>query len=262
MSPAVLLQVEWIKLLRRPAAWVVFCLFIFFSGIALFGSMAVAAGEAGGLAPLDWRTIVSLLSSQATIFLAIAMILLVASEFTWKTTRQNVIDGLSRGEFIAGKMLLAVMLALIFFAGLLLIGMLSRALVSASLRFGTSELQLFGGHFCALLGTASLALLFAVWARSGGAGVALYLIYIVVVENLAGLAASRWEATADLRHYLPMQVFNELADPSRYGYSVADLGSAVATVNIASTELIYFLTFAYIAAFSAAAYLIFRYRDL
>lgn len=262
MSPTTLLTVEWIKLVRRPAAWVVFSLFIFFSGVALFGSMAVAAGEAGGFAPLEWRTIVSLLSSQATIFLAIAVILLVASEFTWKTTRQNVIDGLSRGEFIAGKCLLAIMLAGIFLVAVVLLGMLSRAFASAALSLGAGELRLFGGHFCALLGTASLALLLAVWARSGGAGIALYLVYIAVVENLAAVAATRWAATTELGHYLPMRIFGELVDPSRYGYSVSDLGPAVATVNIVSTELVYLLTSAYVVVFSAASYLIFRYRDL
>jgi ABC-type transport system involved in multi-copper enzyme maturation permease subunit len=48
-------------------------------------------------------------------FLAVTLVMLVTSEFSWRTARQNVIDGLSKEQFFAAKvlMMLFVMAALL-----------------------------------------------------------------------------------------------------------------------------------------------------
>ena len=56
------------------------------------------------------------------IFAAVLVILLVAAEFGWRTARQNVIDGLSKTQWFAAKVLLLPLLTALFLALRVLVG--------------------------------------------------------------------------------------------------------------------------------------------
>jgi hypothetical protein len=45
-------------------------------------------------------------TSIASIFGVVLIVLMVCNEFGWKTSRQNIIDGLSKPQWFAGKALL------------------------------------------------------------------------------------------------------------------------------------------------------------
>ncbi|MBK9980304.1 MAG: hypothetical protein IPP20_20760 [Gemmatimonadetes bacterium] len=57
----------------------------------------------------------------AAFFASIVLILLVSSEFTWRTSRQNVIDGLSKEEFFGAKLFLLPGVGLFFFIVMVLV---------------------------------------------------------------------------------------------------------------------------------------------
>jgi hypothetical protein len=62
------------------------------------------------------RTILGTAAGLGSLFTGVLMILLFAPEFSWRTARQNVIDGLSKERFYAGKVILLARLVLILMA--------------------------------------------------------------------------------------------------------------------------------------------------
>ncbi len=61
--------------------------------------------------PYIWNTF-TWLASWSNLFLAILLIAITGNEFSFKTLRQNVIDGLTRRETVAGKMLIILLIAI------------------------------------------------------------------------------------------------------------------------------------------------------
>jgi len=119
-----LLQIEWMKIRHYKTFWILFALFI----ISVFGlNMIVfkvkqAIDEADPLLkamtsgpfgfPEVWKT-VGWLTGWLLYFPGFIMIFLVTNEFTYRTHRQNIIDGWSRKQFVNVKLVMAAILAAI-----------------------------------------------------------------------------------------------------------------------------------------------------
>ncbi|MDX1579567.1 MAG: hypothetical protein R3266_13870, partial [Gemmatimonadota bacterium] len=101
---AVLLRNEWFKTRKRLAFWLTLGFFAFITtmdnGEELFDD------EPTFYLPEAWSSIFSDQSVLLVIFGCIAVIMLAASEFSWRTARQNVIDGLSKTQWFWGKYML------------------------------------------------------------------------------------------------------------------------------------------------------------
>lgn len=126
MNVAVLVRSESIKTFRRPAfavtvATLVALLLLTFG--TLYVHAALGSGAARPSLPHAWASILDL-ADLPGFFAAMLIILLVASEFSWRTARQNVIAGLTKGEFFAAKLLLVPAVALGFYLTLLATGVM------------------------------------------------------------------------------------------------------------------------------------------
>lgn len=115
MKVAALVRIEWIKATRRRAFWVALGFLAVLSSLMLAAEVMSARRGFGApfVAPWGWAMAAEQLERMPAFFLALAVVMLVASEFSWRTARQNVIDGLSKEQFFAAK---AVMLVLVLFA--------------------------------------------------------------------------------------------------------------------------------------------------
>ena len=107
----------------------------------------------------------------SVIFGAVVLILLMSSEFTWRTARQNVIDGLSKTEWFWGKVTLLPIVGAIFIlsqigigAGFAFAGTDPGATREAIL--GAPFFQALGGFFLAFFVLGSLASTAALAIRS------------------------------------------------------------------------------------------------
>ena len=106
MGTAILVRNEFIKTRRRTAFWVASLVFTGLMSL-IFGSMfmqGLRKPERAFILPGAWGEILGGPGVLASFFSAIVVILLVSSEFTWRTSRQNVIDGLSKEEFFGAKL--------------------------------------------------------------------------------------------------------------------------------------------------------------
>ncbi|MBK7832401.1 MAG: hypothetical protein IPJ56_08660 [Gemmatimonadetes bacterium] len=132
----------------------------------------------------------------AAFFASIVLILLVSSEFTWRTSRQNVIDGLSKEEFFGAKLFLLPGVGLFFFIVMVLVaggfafaGTVAKGVLgSTGALVRPADLALMGGSIIGLLGWASLAFLLAIAIRSSGSAIGAFFLYFIVEQILGQLA--------------------------------------------------------------------------
>lgn len=104
------LWLEWFRLRKRLATWVIYMIFLTLT-LFLFGAVFYSRHHGHLRGPYlgfpdAWETVLTGGAPIASLFGAVLVALTVSSEFEWRTSRQNVIDGLSRENWLFGKFLL------------------------------------------------------------------------------------------------------------------------------------------------------------
>src|SRR5918993_3455473 len=123
-----LLKIEWLKLKNYRTFWILSALYI----ISIFGINYIVyriqeniynAKEAKGMAemvigsrpysfPIVWQ-MASFVSTFLLFLPGLLLIISITNEYSYKTHRQNIIDGWSRKDFISVKLMQALLLAFI-----------------------------------------------------------------------------------------------------------------------------------------------------
>jgi ABC-type transport system involved in multi-copper enzyme maturation permease subunit len=217
MRLGVLLRNECIKTLKRLAFWVTYASFTAIMTMGFVDDLRRARRdpERPFSLPDSWSRILADNNEVALIFGSVILLLLISSEFSWRTARQNVIDGLSKEQFFLSKLLLLPMVGLLFVATKTVIGATFSLFATD---FSTGETLVRGVHVSALggfalasLGYGSLALFSALAVRNSGPALALWFFYVALIENLIanGLVAISEGLEPVVRH-LPISTFNQL----------------------------------------------------
>src|SRR5687768_646525 len=129
-----LLTIEWLKARKRFAFWIGVFFFIAVMTIQFGADYYIhTKNPAQRTGNAVWGSAVEGAASLGFLVVIALVVLLTASEKTWRTERQNVIDGLSRTQYFAGKMLLVFLVAFILWLISVMYGgvftILERALV-------------------------------------------------------------------------------------------------------------------------------------
>lgn len=271
MPAGTLVRNEWLKLKKRPAAMVAVGLFAAVH-ILSFGGDLRAEGAVLAL-PEGWRVIVSAAPQLAAFIGAILLILMVASEFEWRTARQNVIDGLSRDQWFWAKTLLIPMLLAVFLGVQIWLGvtfaMAESGILGRGLLMEPAPLRALGGVALGFVGYASLALAIAVTVRKAGASIGILFLYMIVVEQLlaSGLVSFSRSLAPVVRHF-PLNVFDSLMryvqwDPAmRDAAEAVGEGGQIALPELWSSPALVAVSLIWIAVLVGGSFLVFRRRDL
>jgi ABC-2 type transport system permease protein len=273
MTALVLARNEWIKTSRRLAFWVTLLCLSLLLGLMFF--QRYAGGVSEDLPPFrlpdGWGFIFAEPGPLPAMFAAVLVIMLVASEFSWRTARQNVIDGLSREQFYLGKAMLVPGVALTL---LLLVALLGAAFAlpgtaASDAVIGRHDLAMAGGALLALAGMGAMGLFIASLVRSSGPAMALFFFYIAFAERiLAGMAGRYIPGAGDLMPYAPSTLFMELTERVLYypqvresvvARALEDGGAAPVLPDPAVHAAV---ALGWIAFFLLAGFLAFRRRDL
>lgn len=215
------IRTEWLKLKHYRPFWILLCLYpVCLAGVvgaslwaqSKFEDMAHSAG-AGAVAkshfPLAFPTVwqsVGYTASWLHFIPALILMLTVTNEFSFRTHRQNLLEGWSRAQFLWAKLAMAIGLAAL---STFLVSLLSVAAGIAS----HSAPTLQGAKFVALFFLqATLYNVFAVWlafvVRRAALALAAYFMYSVMVENLLSFFLSlKWEGAGS---YLPLEAAGSL----------------------------------------------------
>ena len=223
-----LLRTEWLKL-RNYNAFIIISSFIV---LGVFTTNYIVytvnknivgqintAGLISSFNPYEfsrtWQT-----TSYATGWLlmlpALLLIILVTNEFTYRTNRQNIIDGWSREDFISVKIMLAV-IAAVTTTILVIITALLFGLFSGT-SFSLNGFSHVGFFMLKALSYNLIAILISVWVRRTGFAIGLYFIYMGaenIISQLLDVLSIKLRADhgidlGSMGDYLPMNASDGL----------------------------------------------------
>lgn len=213
-----LLAIEWLKIRKYRTFWVLAGLFMLLmplwnyevaNGLIKFGGKnGVNFLNSAYSFPQVWGNL-GFWGSIFIMFIAILVIILTTNEYTYRTNRQNIIDGWNRMQFFHGKILLVLLLSALSTAYLFLLGLIFGAVNSGSLSGLFSELQQVGYFFILSVDYMGFGLFIALWIRKSGLAIGLFLLYSLIVENIAKSAINHY-VDLPVGNLLPLQASDEL----------------------------------------------------
>lgn len=270
------LRNELTKMIHRPATMVTVGFLLLVNGLNFGERWWSARGdpEQTFALPDAWPEILLGNAQGAAIFGSVLLILLVAGEFSWRTGRQNIIDGLSKEAWFRGKVGLMVVLALLFLAvqagtGIVFAAAGTGALSPDALVPGSARLSAAGGFLLGFLGYGSLALTVALAVRGTGASLGVWFLYVAIVERLLQSGLGQLGGAAEeAARYLPVSVFEQLFsyvqhDPAALGRAISQAAAAGrAPPEVWSWSVLLPVAVGWIGLLLVLSHLVFRHRDL
>ncbi|SIR12185.1 ABC transporter permease [Micromonospora avicenniae] len=267
-------QAELVKLVRRPAAWLLLAITLVLA--VLFTYVFPYAGYAAGTAgPNTGRGLPALLPDRLVgnalgglpVFLgAIVLILgvlVVGGEYGWGTWKTVLSQGPYRLAVYAGKLLTLAVAALVVVLAVFGVGALSSALIAAAEAqpvhwpgLGDLLIGIGAGWLIATM-WAMLGVMLAVALRAVALPVGLGLVWMLAVQNLlTAIAAPLLDWVAQVQKGLPGPNAGSLA--AALGAS-SDTPGVLSTVGGGQGALV---VAAYLVAFAAAGAVLLRRRDI
>ena len=158
--------------------------------------------------PYVWQNL-AFLGGFFKIFIALIVVIFVTNEYSYKTIRQNVMNGMSREQFLASKVLFSVLLsfsaALILFLSGMALGLgHTEELDSVSV---FSKMEFIGAYFLELLTFSLLAMFTGFLLKRSGLAIGLLAVYYYIGENvLSFMLPDR------ISNYLPVESMANLID--------------------------------------------------
>ncbi|WP_291965059.1 ABC transporter permease [Maribacter sp.] len=274
-----LLQIEFIKLWNNRASKV-----LIISYFALLTSIALVAAIKFDIGPIKFHLadqgifnfpyiwhFNTFITAFFKLFLAIVIVSMMSNEYSNKTIKQNLIDGLSKKEFILSKFLTVITFSLVstFFVFIvsLILGVIYSDFNELSIIF--TDLEFLLAFFVKLTGFFSFCLFLGVLVKRSAFALGFLILWQVFEGIFRGII--RWkffdsETTDMIMGFFPLQaMFNLIKEPfSRLGavQSVANqMGEKLALdYYIHWYEIV--IVLAWIAIFVYGSYAILKKRDL
>jgi ABC-type transport system involved in multi-copper enzyme maturation permease subunit len=129
-------------------------------------------------------------SGLIKVVLAIMVVISITNEFSYRTLRQNVIDGLSRSEFLTSKILTNVLLSLMSVALIFLVGFITGLIYSPEIAWSkiVTDLEFFLAYFLEIFFFLSYALMLGILVQRSGLTIILLLlsqmIELIITANI------------------------------------------------------------------------------
>jgi len=212
-----IIKIEWLKVKNYRTFWV----FIGLGLLAIFApnyiihdifdrNMPAEAQKLLGQSlydfPVAWQTVASVNSYTSGIF-SLLLITLVTNEFSYKTHRQNVIDGWERSDFVLSKLFWVISLSVLTFVASL-ITVLFFGVVYGKTAFSFEGCRYLGYYFLQVVVSLNLALLVAMLVKRTGLAIILFLGYIMFIEQILVSIIKRF--LGNVGGLLPLQAADEL----------------------------------------------------
>lgn len=202
-----LLQLELQKLLlNRTSKILIFISFILplcviiLSSIKInfFGFFTLELGELGIFNfPIVWH-ITTFFSALFKFFFAIVVVSMIGNEYSNKTLKQNLIDGLSKKEFILSKFYAILFFSLISTVIIFIISLVLGLIYSSynELNIIVREMEFLPAYFIKLVGFFSFSLFLGVLAKRSAFALAFLFVDFIIEWIIFGLIA--WRSSIDL----------------------------------------------------------------
>lgn len=219
-----LIRTEWLKMRKYSAFWWIMGVtalaypginLIYYMGYENIINQPSQASKYAKMAlgnpfsfPEVWHTVAY--SSSLFVFIpAVMIIMLITNEYTYKTHRQNIIDGWSRNQFLTSKLtdvaIITAIITILYFFVCLVTGFVTNEGKIGNIWEQSYYTGLFALQTFAQL---SLAFLTGFLVRKAFLALGVFLFYFIVLENIfVGLLTWKESPAAA---YLPIEISDRL----------------------------------------------------
>ncbi len=222
---AQIVRTEWLKIKKYPAFWWVMGITALtypgINSILLYqyydliekqnaaGQVVKALLGNPFALPEAWKT-VAYFSSIFVFIPAIVIILLISNEYTYKTNRQNIIDGWSRKDFMTGKLIdvliLSAIVTVLYSVVALIIGISNTAAVVT----GKWNMVYYIGLFALqTFSQLSLAFMVGLLVRKSFIALAIFAFYFIMLEPIS-INLIKIKLHSNIGRFFPLQVSHKL----------------------------------------------------
>jgi ABC-2 type transport system permease protein len=215
-----LLQIEWLKLKKYRTFWVLY-IFMLISFPAVVSLVYVIQTEFPRKArvifdpvtffkfPYIWQT-TAWLGGFLMILPALLIITLVTNEYTFKTHRQNIIDGLNRLQFIFSKWMIVLGISLSATISVLITAFCFGLICGKELSVTSyaESLQYVFYFLVEILDYLSVAMLLSLLIKRAGLAMGAFFLYAWIIEKIIYVIFEKNNSV--IGHYLPLQVTDSL----------------------------------------------------
>ncbi|TDH23355.1 hypothetical protein EXU57_17950 [Segetibacter sp. 3557_3] len=250
-----LLKIEWLKVKNYRTFWVLSILYL----VSIFGSNYIAwlvwdsrpkkNSDVNMLVgnpfkfPDVWH-VVSYTSSFLMFMLGLLMIISVTNEYSYKTHRQNIIDGWSRRQFVGVKVLLTFIISIAATIAVILTALAFGLFEDASL-FSFEKFEFIGYFFIQALSYSAAALLFSLLFKRSGISIGVYFLYTLILENmLAGFLNRYFD---NVGRYLPLESTDNLIRIPVFKMIINQFTASYNTTLLLTMALIYLALYIFLS---------------
>ena len=189
--------------------------------------------------PNVWHT-VSYFSSFILFIPGLMLITSITNEYTFKTIRQNIIDGWSRLQFIQVKIALVIILSVISTIFVFL-----TAFVFGSFspdHFSFLKIEFIGYYLIQAVSYSMVALLISLIVKRSGLAIGIFFIYSAIIENMLGAFLNyntrNMTSFKGLGDYLPLNTTDNLI-PFPFFRNVIKFGTQPSLYVLLALSVIY-----------------------
>ncbi len=210
-------------------------------------------------------------ASWFNLLLAILIIVMTGNEYTFRTFRQHVIDGLSRSDLLTGKVFLIIAIAIYSMLMVLLFSLLFGFIFTRDMTAGlfVNKTYILLVYFVQAVAYMSTGFLLAILFRNTALAIVLFILYRLIIEPVFRLFFP-----PEARLYFPMKVISNLTPMPEFlsisSGNKADPGN-VDTLNLREIGILaedlpvylnLLLALGYTALFIGLAWVLLRRRNL
>lgn len=236
-----LLQIEFIKLWNNRASKILISsYFVLLTSIALIAAIKFDIGPVKfhladqGIFnfPYIWH-FNTFMTALFKLFLAIVIVSMMANEYSNKTIKQNLIDGLSKKEFILSKFLTVISFSLISTVFVFVVSLILGLIYSDYNEIGIifSDLQFLLAFFVKLVGFFSFCLFLGIFVKRSAFALGFLILWAIVeqiVFGLLGWKVMSWDAAKLVKDFFPLQsMTNLIKEPFTRLSAVQNIGQQI-----------------------------------
>ncbi|MEM7552354.1 MAG: ABC transporter permease [Bacteroidota bacterium] len=272
-----LIRIEWLKLRNYKIFWILLSLYLLAiviicsGGVALLEWLKNEGAEFNGVDPTIipiydfpdiWQNM-TWIASFLKIIPAFIVIISMTNETTYRTNRQNIIDGLSKNEFILSKFSLIFCLSLISTLVIFVNGLISGLIHSGVTDLNSifTDIEFLGAFFIQNIIFLFFAFLLASMMRKAGFVIVLLFMYSLIFEPVIAVLFEHepyLSQEVGLKHiapFLPVNAVSNLIRVPFQRYVFMEIQNYIALKDLS-------IAIGWLIAFSGISYWWFKRKDL
>jgi len=274
-----LLQIEFIKLWNNRASKILITsYFVLLTSIALIAAIKFDIGPVQfhladqGIFnfPYIWH-FNTFVTAIFKLFLAIVIVSMMANEYSNKTIKQNLIDGLSKKEFILSKFLTVVSFSLISTVFVFVVSMILGLIYSDYNEFSIifSNMEFLPAFFVKLVAFFSFCLFLGIFVKRSAFALGFLILWAVLEQIVFGLLGWKfmgWDNAKLVKDFFPLEsMTNLIKEPFTRLSAVQNIGDQIGEnmrfdYNVYGYEFLIVLFWT--ALFVYLSYALLKKRDL